>query len=47
MMEADPKCDEALSPIDTGCLLIEDRTTAIVNVGALVFAEPIAFNRVR
>ncbi|MFI5454175.1 MAG: wax ester/triacylglycerol synthase family O-acyltransferase [Isosphaerales bacterium] len=46
-MEVDRKDDEPLSPVDTACLRIEDRTSLIVNAGAMVFAEPLDFERVK
>jgi WS/DGAT/MGAT family acyltransferase len=46
-MEADETCDEPLSPVDTACLRIEDRTSLIVNVGAMMFAESLDYGRVK
>ena len=46
-MEVDRTRDEPLSPVDTACLRIEDRTCLIVNAGAMVFAEPLDFERVK
>jgi WS/DGAT/MGAT family acyltransferase len=39
--------DEPLSPIDTACLRIEDRTSLIVNAGVMVFTEPLDFELLR
>ena len=47
MMEVDRTRDEPLSSVDTACLRIEDRTCLIVNAGAMVFAEPLDFERVK
>ena len=47
MMEVDRTRDEPLSPVDTACLRIEDRTSLIVNVGAMVFAQPLDRARVK
>ena len=46
-MDVDRTHDEPLSPVDTACLRIEDRTSLIVNAGAMVFAEPLDFERVK
>jgi WS/DGAT/MGAT family acyltransferase len=46
-MDADHTRDEPLSPIDTACLQIEDRTSLIVNAGVMVFAEPLQFELVQ
>jgi len=46
-LEVDRTKDEPLSPVDTACLRIEDRTSLIVNAGAMVFAEPLDFERVK
>ena len=46
-MEAGRTSDELLSLVDTACLRIEDRTCLIVNAGAMVFAEPLDFERVK
>ena len=45
-MDVDRTRDEPLSPLDAACLRIEDRTCLIVNTGAMVFAEPLDFERV-
>jgi len=44
-MEVDHTHDEPLSLVDTACLRIEDRTSLIVNAGAMVFGEPLDFKR--
>jgi hypothetical protein len=46
-MEINGTCDELLSPLDTACLHIEDRTSLVVNVGAMVFAERLDYGRVK
>ncbi len=45
-MDVDHERDEPLSPVDTACLRIEDRTSLIVNAGVMLLAEPPEFERV-
>ena len=45
--DVDHTHDEPLSPLAAACLRIEDRTSLIVNAGAMVFAEPLNFERVK
>jgi hypothetical protein len=47
MMTLHGKSGASLSLIDAACLRVEDRTNPIVNVGALVFDEPLDFERVK
>lgn len=44
-MDVDHARDEPLSPLDTACLRIEDRTCLVVNAGAMILAEPLEFGR--
>ena len=46
-MAVDRSPDEPLTPLDAACLRIEDRTSLIVNAGAMVFAEPIDVERLK
>jgi WS/DGAT/MGAT family acyltransferase len=46
-MEVNHSRDELLSPLDAACLTIEDRTCLIVNAGAMIFAEPLDFSRLK
>jgi hypothetical protein len=45
-MDVDHARDEPLSPVDTACLRIEDRTSLIVNAGVMVLAERPDFEHV-
>ncbi|MFO0888574.1 MAG: wax ester/triacylglycerol synthase family O-acyltransferase [Isosphaeraceae bacterium] len=46
-MDLDHSRDVTLSPLDAACLRIEDRTSLIVNAGAMVFDGPLDDSKVR